>query len=72
MKDLPEYLSEAAMHVSQAKMCEMEENFDESISCYREAIGTLLSSVQTDRSLKRQASVKRRIGQYINKGERAN
>ena len=70
MQDLPSYLADAAMHVSQAKMHEMEDELDESIGCYREAIGTLLASVQTDRSLKRQASVKRRITEYINKGEK--
>eukprot|EP00095_Tigriopus_kingsejongensis_P008854 maker-scaffold15_size728074-snap-gene-3.17 protein:Tk08854 transcript:maker-scaffold15_size728074-snap-gene-3.17-mRNA-1 annotation:"ribosomal protein s6" len=69
MKNLPDYLSEAAMDVSQAVHYEIEENFDESIASYRNAIGTLLSSVQQDRCLKRQASVKRRIAQYINKAE---
>lgn len=69
MKNLPDYLSEAAEDVSRAVQFEIEENFDESVACYRNAIGTLLSSVQQDRCLKRQASVKRRIAQYISKAE---
>ncbi len=39
------------------------------MSCYRRAIGTLLSSVQRDRCPKRRASVKRRIAHYIEKAE---
>ncbi|XP_059079132.1 ribosomal protein S6 kinase delta-1-like [Tigriopus californicus] len=69
MKNLPDYLSEAAEDVSRAVHFEIEENFEESVVCYRNAIGTLLSSVQQDRCLKRQASVKRRIAQYISKAE---
>ena len=48
---------------------EIEENYEESVSCYRNAVGTMLQSVQKDRCLKRQASVKRRISQYIGKAE---
>ena len=69
MRNLPDYLSEAAEDVSRAIQYELEEQFEESIDCYRNAIGTLLSSVQQDKCLKRQASVKRRIAQYISKAE---
>ena len=66
---MPEYLNEAANIIKKAIECESEERFDESVACYRKAIGTLLDSLPKDRCLKRQASVKRRIGQYINKAE---
>ncbi len=69
MTVLPDYLSWAAEDVSKAMQLELEERYDESVACYRDAIGTLLSSVQQDRCLKRQASVKRRIAQYIEKAE---
>ncbi len=69
MKNLPDYLSRAAEDVSKAVQHELEDDLDESVACYRKAIGTLLSSVQQDRCLKRQASVKRRIAQYIEKAE---
>jgi serine/threonine protein kinase len=69
MQKIPDYLSEAAIEVSKALQLESEEKFDESIDCYRSAISTLLTSVQQDRCLKRQASVKRRIAQYITKAE---
>ena len=59
MRNLPDYLSKAAEDVSLAVQMECEENFDASIDCYRNAIGTLLTSVQKDKCLKRQASVKR-------------
>lgn len=40
------------------------------LSFFRNAIGTLLQSVPKDSCLKRQASVKRRISQYISKAEK--
>ncbi len=58
MTVLPDYLSVAAEDVSRAVQLEIDDKLDESIECYRSAIGTLLSSVQQDRCLKRQASVK--------------
>lgn len=67
--DLPTYLSEAASEISKAIQYECEEKYPESVACYRNAIGTLLSSVQRDKCLQRQASVKRRIAQYIGKAE---
>ena len=69
MTDLPDYLSAAAEDVSAAVRHEIEDDLDESVACYRRAIGTLLTSVQRDRCLRRQASVKRRIAQYIEKAE---
>ena len=36
---------------------------------FRKAIGTLLTSLPKDKCLQRQASVKRRISQYISKAE---
>jgi hypothetical protein len=69
MCDLPSYLSDAAVFVGRAVQLEVDGDFDASLECYRGAIGTLLESVQADRCLKRQASVKRRIAHYINKAE---
>jgi hypothetical protein len=69
IEDMPDYLNEAANVISKAIECESEERFDESVACYRKAIGTLLTSLPKDKSLKRQASVKRRIAQYISKAE---
>lgn len=66
---MPNYLNEAANVIKKAIECEAEERFDESVACYRKAIGTLLTSMPKDKSLKRQASVKRRIAQYIGKAE---
>ena len=66
---MPEYLNEAANVIKKAIECESEERFDESVACYRKAIGTLLESIPKDKCLKRQASVKRRIAQYITKAE---
>ena len=66
---MPEYLNEAANLIMKASECESEERFDESVACYRKAIGTLLDSLPKDKCLKRQASVKRRIAQYIDKAE---
>ena len=66
---MPEYLNEAANVIKKAIECESEERFDESVACYRKAIGTLLDSIPKDKCLKRQASVKRRIAQYITKAE---
>ena len=66
---MPEYLNEAANLIMKASECESEERFDESVACYRKAIGTLLESLPKDKCLKRQASVKRRIAQYIDKAE---
>ena len=66
---MPEYLNEAANLIMKASECESEERFDESVACYRKAIGTLLDSLPKDKCLKRQASVKRRIAQYIEKAE---
>ena len=67
--DIPEYISEAAEHISAALSYEAEEQFEASLSSYRSAIGKLLSCVQTDPDTARQAQVKRRIAQYISKAE---
>ena len=66
---MPAYLNEAANVIKKAIECESDERYDESVACYKKAIGTLLTSLPKDRSLKRQASVKRRIAQYISKAE---
>lgn len=67
--DIPNYISEAAEMISSAMSFEAEEQFDKSLSSYRSAIGKLLSNVQSDPDLARQAQVKRRIAQYISKAE---
>jgi len=67
--DIPQYISEAAELISEALRFEADEQFEASLSAYRSAIGKLLSSVQTDPDLARQAQVKRRIAQYISKAE---
>jgi len=67
--DIPEYISEAAELISAALRFEAEEQFEASLSSYRSAIGKLLSCVQSDPDLGRQAQVKRRIAQYISKAE---
>ncbi len=69
---IPDYLNEAANVISKAIEYESEERFDESVACYRKAIGTLLQNLPKDRCLKRQASVKRRVSQYISKAEALN
>jgi len=69
MQDLPDYLATAAEDVSAAVRMELEDDLDGSVERYRKAIGVLLSSVQTDKCVKRRASVKRRIAQYIQKAE---
>ena len=66
---MPEYLSQAAEDIGRAIHFESEENYGEAVDSYRNAVGTLLTSVQCDPCLKRQASVKRRIAQYIEKAE---
>ena len=68
-EELPNYLNKAAEMIKKATECESEERFDESVACYRKAIGTLLTSLPKDKCLHRQASVKRRIAQYISKAE---
>ena len=68
-EELPDYLNKAAEMIKKAAECESEERFDESVACYRQAIGTLLTSLPKDKCLQRQASVKRRIAQYISKAE---
>ena len=62
-------MNKAAEMIKKATECESEERFDESVGCYRKAIGTLLTSLSKDKCLHRQASVKRRIAQYIGKAE---
>ena len=68
-EEMPTYLNEAANVIRKAIECEADERFDESVACYRKAIGTLLESLPKDKCLKRQASVKRRISQYISKAQ---
>ena len=68
-ESVPDYLNEAANVIKKAIECESDERYDESVACYKKAIGTLLTSLPRDKSLKRQASVKRRIAQYISKAE---
>jgi len=67
--DIPSYIAEAAELISSALSFEAEERLEESVAAYREAIGKLLSEVQGDPDLTRQAQVKRRIAQYISKAE---
>jgi len=67
--DIPEYISEAAELISAALSYEADDQFEASLSSYRSAIGKLLSCVQTDPDVARQAQVKRRIAQYISKAE---
>ena len=69
VEEMPDYLNEAANVIKKAIECESDERFDESIACYRKAIETLLTSLPKDKCLQRQASVKRRISQYISKAE---
>lgn len=66
---IPGYITEAAVIISQALDLESEEKYAESVEAYRSAIGKLLSEVQTDPDLVRQAAVKRRVAQYISKAE---
>jgi len=67
--DIPAYIAEAAELISSALRFEAEERLEESVAAYREAIGKLLSEVQGDPDVTRQAQVKRRIAQYISKAE---
>jgi len=67
--DIPAYIAEAAELISSALSFEAEERLEESVAAYREAIGKLLSEVQGDPDVTRQAQVKRRIAQYISKAE---
>ena len=67
--DIPEYISDAAELISAALNYEAVEDYESSLSSYRSAIGKLLSSVQDDPDIARQAQVKRRIAQYISKAE---
>lgn len=67
--DIPAYIAEAAELISSALSFEAEERLEESVAAYREAIGKLLSEVQGDPDVTRQAQVKRRIAQYIGKAE---
>ena len=71
-EQVPDYLNEAANVIRKAIECEAEERFDESVACYKKAVGTLLSSLPKDKCLQRQASVKRRIAGYISKAEQLN
>jgi len=66
---LPSYITEAAVVISEALVLEAEEKFTESVEAYRSAIGKLLGGVQSDPDLMRQASVKKRVAQYISKAE---
>ena len=66
---LPDYIRMAAEHVSSALRHEAEEEIEQSLAAYRAAIGGLLTNVQSDPDLARQAQVKRRIAQYISKAE---
>merc|ERR1719490_485077 len=59
--DIPAYIAEAAELISSALRFEAEERLEESVAAYREAIGKLLSEVQGDPDVTRQAQVKRRI-----------
>jgi len=66
---LPSYITDAAVVISEALVLEAEEKFTESVEAYRSAIGKLLGGVQSDPDLIRQASVKKRVAQYISKAE---
>jgi len=68
-QSIPGYITEAAVIISEALDLESEERYAESVEAYRSAIGKLLSEVQTDPDLVRQAAVKRRVAQYISKAE---
>eukprot|EP00088_Acartia_fossae_P004612 TRINITY_DN11987_c0_g1_i4.p1 TRINITY_DN11987_c0_g1~~TRINITY_DN11987_c0_g1_i4.p1 ORF type:complete len:645 (-),score=119.06 TRINITY_DN11987_c0_g1_i4:16-1950(-) len=66
---IPSYITEAALIISEALVLEAEEKYAESVEAYRSAIGKLLSEVQSDPDFARQASVKKRVAQYISKAE---
>ena len=66
---VPDYIREAAEHVSSAMRYEAEDDIDQSLSSYRAAIGGLLTNVRSDPDPVRQDQVKRRIAQYISKAE---
>jgi len=66
---IPAYITEAARIIASALSLEAEEQFEQSITAYRSAIGCLLSSVQGDPDIQRRAAVKKRVAQYISKAE---